>query len=170
MDRSLRWDMANHPLCSSLAVQLDHVVIEIIGRFDEPQEFRKKCGAGCGRCRQKKLAKSGNRNIARIVSHELWGTATIDDRSVENAPVFDAERIALGITEFRSRRSVRDVVHFILVNAESTDRGGGSAAGWRIILSRSGIMGNAPIVGTVPGPVPDCSGGIELLNAIVGVG
>src|SRR5262249_31618884 len=123
-----------------------------------------------GRCGQKKLAKSSNRDVARIVGHYLWGTATIDDRSVENAPVFDAERIALGITEFRSRRSIRDVVHFILVDAESTDRGGGSAAGWRIILSRSGIMGNAPVVGTVPGAVSDCRGGIELLNPIIAVG
>src|SRR5262249_45412447 len=92
----------------------------------------------------------------------------IYDRSIKNAPVFDAGRITLGITEFYSRRPVGDIVHFILVDAESTDCRGGGAAGWRIIFSRSGMMGDAPIVGAVPGPVANCRGGIELLNAIVG--
>src|SRR5262245_34646528 len=74
-------------LCSSLAVQLDHVVIDVVRWLDEAQEFCKKRGAKCGRGGQKKLAKSGNRDIARIITHYLWGAAAIDDRGIKNAPI-----------------------------------------------------------------------------------
>ena len=144
-------------------------MINVVRCLDETQEFSKKRRAGC-RYGQKKLAKSGHRDVARIVTHHFWGTAAIDDRGIENAPVFDARTIALGVAEFYSRRSVGDVVHFVLVDGESTNGGGGGASGWRIIFSRSGIMRDAPIVGAIPSPVSDWRSRIELLNAIVGVG
>ena len=75
------------------------------------------------------------------------------------------KRIALWVAKLCSWRPVANVVHLVLVNAVSTNRGGAGASRRGKILTRSSIMGHTPIAGAVPRPVPDRDGRIDLLTA-----
>src|ERR1700730_982485 len=80
------------------------------------------------------------------------------------AAVLNPEGITPGRSNLRSGRPVADVVHLILVDAVSTDRGGVGAARWGKRLPWPRKMGHIPIAGAVPGPVPDRDGGIQNLG------
>src|SRR5262245_30406560 len=138
-----------------LPVQLNHVVIDAVGRLDETQELGIWACAGCGRYGQKKPAERGNRNIARVACHRHRATAAIDDCRIENAAVSNPQRITSRRSNLRSGGPVAYVVHLVLVHAISTDRGGAGAARRRVTTPWSGGMSHAPIAGAVPDPVPN---------------
>src|SRR5262249_58346423 len=60
--------------------------------------------------------------------------------------------------KLRSGGPVADVIHLVLVDAISTDRGGAGAARRRVTTPWSGGMSHTPIAGAVPDPVPDRDG------------
>ena len=65
---------------------------------------------------------TGTSRASRLI---IFGVAAaIDDRCIKNAPVFNPQRIALRIANLGAGRAVGDVVHLVLVDAKSTDRGG----------------------------------------------
>src|SRR5262245_26777680 len=141
-----------------LPVQLNHVVIDAVGRFNETQELGIWACAGCGRYGQKKPAERGNRNIARVACHRHRATAAIDDCRIKNAAAFNPQRITLRRPNLRSGRPVADVIHLVLVDAISTDRGGAGATRRRKTTPWSSRMSHTPIAGAVPDPVPDRDG------------
>src|SRR5215831_2714828 len=100
-----------------LPVQLNHVVIDAVGRLDETQELGIWACTGGGRYGQKKLAERGNRNITRVVGHRHGATAAIDDCRIKNAAVFNARGITLRRPNLHSGGSVADVIHLVLVDA-----------------------------------------------------
>src|SRR5262249_44638053 len=120
--------MTNHPNDRDLPVQLNHVVIDAVGRPDETQELGIWACTGSGRYGQKKPAKRGNRNVARVACHRHGATAAIDDCRIKNAAVFNPQRITSRRANLRSGGPVADVIHLVLVDAISTDRGGAGAA------------------------------------------
>src|SRR5262245_36945880 len=105
-------------------------MIDAVSRLDQTQEFGIRACASRGRYREKKPAEPGKRNITRIACHRHRATATIDDRRIKNAAVFNPQRITPRRPNLCSRRAIADVVHLVLVDAISTNRGGIGAA-WR---------------------------------------